>query len=384
MSVASSLRPLAGVLFVSIAACGGRDAQGADAGADAASRAIVLEPIVVPSFAATINVPAGRTVIGSRPGSLYRDPTTEAALAAVELGAFEIDRLPYPNDPSKPPLTNVSLSEAERLCEADGKRLCDETEWERACRSPLGNTFSTGETVDVEACALDPGSCVTPEGIVIGTSLVEWTHGAAGDRTTVRGASAADPVGNHRCSARHSARTAASPQIGFRCCRSASEAPAYPAPPRLGAAWSSRPIERDRIREILRTVPELRAHADTFEPATSSELDRALSRGGRVRSTIGGWQIIENVGVWSPVAGEEVWLLSGRIGDRTLLAAIFPTAQGTYVHGASLVVEEPLSIAVAFNQEAPLELLWSTCWGCGGEGGAIRRRDDGTYVIEPR
>lgn len=384
MSVASSLRPLAGVLFASIVACGGGDAHGADGGADAASRAIVLEPIVVPSFAATVHVPAGRTVVGSRPGSLYRDPSTEAALAAVELGAFEIDRLPYPNDPAKPPLTNVSLAEAERLCEAEGKRLCAETEWERACRSPLGNTFATGETVDVEACALNPSSCVTPEGLVIGTSLVEWTRETSGERTIVRGGSASDPMGNHRCAARHGARTTADPQIGFRCCRSASDAPAYPAPQRRASAWTSRPAERSQIREILRSIPELRAHADAFEPATSTELDRALARGGRGRSTIGGWQIIENIGVWSPIAGEEVWLLTGRIGDRTLLSAIFPTAQGTYVHGASLVVEEPLSIAVAFNQEAPLELLWSTCWGCGGEGGAIRRRDDGTYVIEPR
>ena len=30
------------------------------------------------------------------------------------------------------------------------------------------------------------------------------------------------------------------------------------------------------------------------------------------------------------------------------------------------------------------ELLWSTCWGCGGEGGAITFRDDATIVITQR
>src|SRR5690349_1560554 len=86
-------------------------------------------PVAVPA-GEEIAVPAGTHAAGSMPGTLGRDPGSEADLIAVDVPAFSIDRLPYPNDPSLPARTGVDRTEAARLCDADGKRLCEELEWE--------------------------------------------------------------------------------------------------------------------------------------------------------------------------------------------------------------------------------------------------------------
>ena len=71
-----------------------------------------------------VTIPAGTVLVGSRSGSVGRNATAEADLVAVELPAFSIDRRPYPNDPDRPPMTNVDRRQATQLCEAEGKRLC--------------------------------------------------------------------------------------------------------------------------------------------------------------------------------------------------------------------------------------------------------------------
>jgi formylglycine-generating enzyme required for sulfatase activity len=58
------------------------------------------------------------------------DPTkgeTEAQATAC------IDRYEFPNIPCEHPVVYPSAREAEQLCEAIGKRLCDAHEWEGAC-----------------------------------------------------------------------------------------------------------------------------------------------------------------------------------------------------------------------------------------------------------
>src|SRR3546814_21151000 len=43
----------------------------------------------------------------------------------------------------------------------------------------------------------------------------------------------------------------------------------------------------------------------------------------------------------------------------------------------SILENEPAPVAVGYSNGSRRELLWSACWGCGGEGGAITFRDDG-------
>src|SRR5687767_3806891 len=51
----------------------------------------------------TVEIPAGVLRAGSMPGTVGRDPGSEADLIEVEVPAFAIDRLPYPNDPTVAP-----------------------------------------------------------------------------------------------------------------------------------------------------------------------------------------------------------------------------------------------------------------------------------------
>ena len=59
-----------------------------------------VEPAPPPPVAGRqIAVPAGLIHLGSETGSALRNPAHEADHVAVQLTAFEIDALPYPNDP---------------------------------------------------------------------------------------------------------------------------------------------------------------------------------------------------------------------------------------------------------------------------------------------
>ena len=65
-----------------------------------------------PRAGETVAIPAGTLAVGSRPGRPHRRAENEADRVPVELPAFEIDRLPYPNDPAAPPRTGLSRPEA--------------------------------------------------------------------------------------------------------------------------------------------------------------------------------------------------------------------------------------------------------------------------------
>ena len=55
-------------------------------------------------------------------------PNTKTPLAP-----FCIDRYEHPNVPGGQPTACLIYADAERLCAAEGKRLCTPQEWETAC-----------------------------------------------------------------------------------------------------------------------------------------------------------------------------------------------------------------------------------------------------------
>ena len=63
---------------------------------------------------------------------------------STNVDGFHIDRLPHPNDPAARPTTGVTREEAEALCANDGKRLCTEVEWERACKGDTLRDYPGG------------------------------------------------------------------------------------------------------------------------------------------------------------------------------------------------------------------------------------------------
>ena len=63
-----------------------------------------------------VDVPAGALRVGTQPGLRARGPLCEADLVALQVPAFRMDRLPYPNGPAQPPRTQVTRPQAEALC----------------------------------------------------------------------------------------------------------------------------------------------------------------------------------------------------------------------------------------------------------------------------
>lgn len=393
-------------MLCGLAGCGGEQAGGApDAGGSAPvseaveARAQAEAPVEAPAVEHAplaagdeVLVEAGTVRAGSRPGTEGRDPRREADLVPVEIPAFHIDRLPYPNDPGEPPRTGVTRTEAAELCEAQGKRLCTELEWERACKGDTTLEYAGGDDFDVEGCGLDPLSCASPLDVVqMGVTTFEWTAsdvsrhlGTDVYSAVLRGGRATDPAPEHRCGARHAlAPDDAGPSIGFRCCRGAMPELTYPDEP-ARRVFREREVEPDRLREILRSVPELARFADGFRQFDAAQIDRALARGDHTRESVQ-WNFPEQVLVWSPVAGEEIWVFAGTDGTSSLVAALYPMPDGTFVHGASFVLrDEPAPIALAWDWGSRDEVLWSACWSCTGEGGAVAFRDDYSLVVLQR
>lgn len=68
---------------------------------------------------------------------------------------FCIDRFEYPNQKGAHPVILVTWDEAGALCAAEGKRLCDESEWTFACEGDEATPYPYGYARDAEACVVD-------------------------------------------------------------------------------------------------------------------------------------------------------------------------------------------------------------------------------------
>ncbi|MEM9195424.1 MAG: hypothetical protein AAGF12_40010 [Myxococcota bacterium] len=340
----------------------------------------------------TVDIAAGTVLVGSVPGAEGRRPRYEADLIPVEVPAFSIDRLPYPNRFGAP-TPAATRAEAEEMCQSEGKRLCTELEWERACKGDTRQEFPGGAPFDVEQCSLNPLRCETPLGVLaMGTEGFEWTasnvtRGLGSDRysAVVRGGRISDPPGEHRCGARH----ALSPEHGvrgvvFRCCEGTGLSPAYPEEEPLRSFRPLPDIDQNRVREVMASVPELAPYAQNFRLYGQLEAERALGRGGRTLQDLP-WTMLEGVLRWSPENGELVWVFAGRSGDSALIAAVYPLPDESFAHAASFIFYgEAAPIVVSWDFGSRSEILWSTCVGCSGESGSILYRDDKRITIAQR
>ena len=141
---------------------------------------------------------------------------------------------PAVSAPGVMPQVNINMIQAARACIAAGKRLCNDTEWVRACEGPdswiypYGNVaqgFCNGEQPNTGATLKLTGACpgcVTDEGVwdMVG-NVGEWTSDPAG---TFRGGYFGDAVMNGPgCQYVTTAHNAAfsDDRTGFRCCADA-------------------------------------------------------------------------------------------------------------------------------------------------------------------
>jgi len=367
-------------LVLSVAACGEAGSDAPDVAAPvaedspatpmAATSEVMPEATellgAAPPLAADqeIEIPRGVVHLGTLPGSEGRDPRREADHIPVPLSSFHVDRLPYPNDPAAEVLMGISRAGAEGLCAAEGKRLCTEVEWERAC----------------DLRGIDD----------MAPSAFEWTSsdvtaglGSTRYSAVVRGARPDDTADAHRCASRH-ALDPTEADAAFRCCRGEPTEREYPAEERRHP-FRDRAVAEEELRGILATMPELARFAPRFSLFDAESIDAALARGDAVRDGIA-WTLVEGVLVWSPEHGEEAWVFAGSDGESTLLAVIHPMPDGSFVHGSSFVIagEEAPPIALGWDYGLRRQVLWGASWLETGESGVVEHRDDHRIVIVQR
>ena len=178
----------------------------------------------------------GPVVVGTPPNVYPRRPDRELAGEQFVMHGFYIDVFPYPNEEGAIPTTNVGQNDARAMCAKQGKRLCTELEWERACKGLAQHTYEYGDRYREDACGTGSAVVPRPSGIRVGCQsdfgvhdlhggVFEWTDsswtrgGSNAGKAVVRGGNdtAGDVVG--RCAnAEPRSPDTRSSTIGLRCC----------------------------------------------------------------------------------------------------------------------------------------------------------------------
>ncbi len=344
-----------------------------------------------------VKIAAGKLTAGSTPGDRGRDPSFEPALLEVELAAFEIDKLPHPNDPARAPRTGLSRDQAEAACKEVDGRLCTELEWEMACKGPDGQRYAGGDVWD-PTCAKSPETCASGYGVLaMGGALREWTasnvqpikeflkrEGAA-----VRGALADAADVDHRCAHRATVDPASSaPDLGFRCCYGAANEPVIRSPTWL-ATIRNADLPADRLSKLFASDRRLAAVASDIKYfRKESAVDTVMRRAKARKGGADGGTLPPNVEattspvIWNPAPGEELLLVTGQSGKRSFIVAFHVLPNERYRVGAAMILEDELGpIVLFYNPYVRRKLEWAMCWGCPAEAGFITYRDDNRVVI---
>ena len=92
---------------------------------------------------------------------------------------FCIDIFEFPNKACELPFVFVSPSQAKRICEAQGKRLCAQEEWNLACRGdPAGGPdrlYAYGEALDLTVCNTNKSRLGSSRPCDVSTTETLWT-----------------------------------------------------------------------------------------------------------------------------------------------------------------------------------------------------------------
>jgi formylglycine-generating enzyme required for sulfatase activity len=369
----------------------------AQASSTAAARGAVLEAAENQSSASTsstakaaadpvVAIAATQLEVGSTPGDAGRDPTLEPPLFSVDLGPFDIDRAPYPNEAGRPPMKGVTREKAASLCKERGRRLCTEAEWELACKGPEGSLYAGRAGWD-DACSRDPSSCASSFGVVAMGAYREWTSSdvaAVGDvkaGAAVRGApSSASPL-DRRCARRSSVEpSTSSNDLTFRCCGGAPNDVALPAPKR-GATFERAELSASALEEMFGVIPQLSKLKDLkyFDAEAAA---RTVTSKADAGADPKGYILTTTPLSWRPVPGEELVVVTGLANEDSFIVALYRLPDGRHRVASSLVLKRDRGpVILAYDRSVDTRLEWSTCWQCPGESGRITYRDDRRVVI---
>lgn len=214
-------------------------AAGPEASASLAFPGAAPTSSVAPAQHGMVSIPAGKLSAGTPLGRVPRIPEEELPGDELDMGAFYIDLLPYPNESGAIPTTNVTREDAQRLCDAQGKRLCTELEWERACKGPDNFVYEYGDAYKPQTCGMgisveeaarhpsgDHVACKSGFGVrEMHGDVWEWTQSSWGRGRTdslgvLRGGnSVAGELAGRCANGIGRVPTQKSPTMGFRCCK---------------------------------------------------------------------------------------------------------------------------------------------------------------------
>lgn len=244
----------------------------------------------------------GPLVAGTPPGQLPRLVDQEMPGEQVILKGYYIDVYPFPNEEGAIPLTNVTQAGAAKLCAEQGKRLCSELEWERACKGPGNTTFEYGSSYRADRCGTGSEPVLKPSGLRVACrsefgvrdmhgGAFEWTsspwgRGSEPGYVTVRGGNGPNGDLTGRCANAEPRRPDTSAAaIGFRCCAGPPNTMEVVLDVRRGPRLEAKGVvEKQLSQAFLSVLP--------------AELETNMRRFGLPR--------VEMFWIWRPVANEEI------------------------------------------------------------------------------
>jgi hypothetical protein len=186
-----------------------------------------------------ILIPAGPTVFG--PPEETNHPAPPGARGEkIDVAVYCIDRFEWPNQNNAAPVRSVSWIEANNFCTKAGKRLCTETEFEKACRGPVSTRYAYGDGYAASACRKasedytvgSSAACVSGFGVYdMSGGVYEWTASPPADNAQQRylrgGLSAESSEQTGLCTFRiRYNQEASNKDVGFRCCAAVTVSPA--------------------------------------------------------------------------------------------------------------------------------------------------------------
>ena len=256
-------------------------------------------------------IPEGALIAGTPPGRVPRIADAEMPGEQLVLHGFFIDQFPYPNEEGAIPQTGVNHARAAALCQERGKRLCTELEWERACKGPRNTSYEYGDRYRPEVCSTGRTARMLPSGYQpscrsdfgvhdLHGGVWEWTasrwgRGNGAELYSLRGGNSANGELVGRC-ANASAKSpqAASPEIGFRCCKGD-----------INDAKVSLHIQPGGVFEARAWIDEdVRTRLQELLPP---EVKEAIRAAGALRFT-GVWD-------WQPLGNTALVVASGCVGQ---------------------------------------------------------------------
>lgn len=251
-------------------------------------------------------IPPGALVVGTSPDKRPRRADRELPGEQLMLDGFYIDQFAFPNEEGAIPVTSVTQHEAAALCQEQGKRLCSELEWERACKGPDNRTYEYGETYHPDTCKTGRPAQLIPSGYNVGCQSdfgvrdmhggpFEWTsdefgRGRENGEYAVRGGNDRDGEVVGRCAnveAEDPSQRLGT--IGFRCC----SGPLNQAKLELATKFEAGLIARIRFEDEIETA---------LIAALPAEARETLTRAGEMSP--------QRVWLWRPVANEEIHLIA--------------------------------------------------------------------------